>query len=61
MSEFAITGKNMKSEIATPKNLTAPGIDGIQNFWRKKFEPVQKASRKAFTDLHVDTAMIPER
>ena len=34
------------------------GIDGIQNFWWKKFKPAQKALRKAFADLYVDTAMI---
>ena len=60
VSEFAITDENMKKEVAKRKNWTAPGIDGIQNFWWKKFEPAQKALRKAFTDLYMDTAMIPE-
>ena len=32
VSEFAITDKNIKKEIAKRKILTAPGIDGIQNF-----------------------------
>ena len=57
--EFVITNENMK-EIAKQKNWTALGIYGIQNFWRKKFESVQKALRKEFTDLYVDTTMIPE-
>ena len=60
MSRFTITDENMKKEIAKQKNWTAPGIDAIQNFRCKKFEPVQKALRKAFTGLYVDTAMIPE-
>ena len=50
----------MKKEVAKRKNWTAPGIDGILNFWWKKFEPAQKALMKAFTDLYVDTAMTPE-
>ena len=28
--------------------------------WWKKFELAQKALRKAFTELYMDTAMIPE-
>ena len=60
VSEFAITVENMKKEIVKRKNWTAPGIDGIQNFWWKKFEPTQKALRKSFRDLHVETVMIPE-
>ena len=50
----------MKKEIAKREDWTALGIDGIQKFWWKKFEPAQKALRKAFTDLYADTAMIPE-
>ena len=61
VSEFAITDENMNKEVAKRKNWAASGIDDIQNFWGKKFEPAQKALSKAFTDLHVDTAMIPER
>ena len=51
VSEFAITDKNMKEEIAKRENWTATGIDGIQNFWWKKFELAQKALRKAYTDM----------
>ena len=50
----------MKKEIAKRKNWIAAGIDGIQNSGWKKFEPAQKALSKAFTDLYVDTEMIPE-
>ena len=60
VSEFAITDENMKKEVAEQKNWRATGIDSIQNFWWKKFELVQKALRKAFTDLYMDTAMIPQ-
>ena len=60
VSNFSITDKNMKKEIAKRKTWTAPEIDGIQNFWWKKFKLAQKALRKAFTDLYVDSAMISE-
>ena len=50
----------MKKEIAKRKNWTILGIDGIQNFWWKKFKLAKKALRKVFTDLYVDTAIIPE-
>ena len=59
VSDFSLTDENMKKEIANRKNWTAPGIDGIPNFWWKKFEPAQKAFRKPFTDMYVDTAMYP--
>ena len=59
VSEFVITDENIKKEIAKRKNWIAPGIDGIQKFWWKKFEPAQKVSRKAFTRPYVDTAVIP--
>ena len=60
VSNFSITDKNMKKETAKRKTWTAPEIDGIQNFWWKKFKLAQKALRKAFTDLYVDAAMISE-
>ena len=60
VSELVVIYKNMKKEIAKRKNWTAPGIDGIQNFWWKKFELAQKALRKTFTDLYMDIVMIPE-
>ena len=60
VSEFAITDKNLKKEIAKWKNWTAPRIDDIPNFWWKKVELTQKVLRKAFTDLYIDTVMIPE-
>ena len=49
----------MKKEIANQKDWTTPEIDAIQKFWWKKFELAQKALRKAFADLHMDTAMVP--
>ena len=60
VSEFGITEDKLRKETSKRKNWTAPGVDGIQNFWWKKFIPVQKALAKVFTILYEDTAMIPE-
>ena len=42
------------------KNWTAPGIDGIQNYWWKKFTSAQEALAKSFMSLYQDTSRIPE-
>ena len=60
VSEFGITEEKLRKETSKRKNWTAPGVDGIQNFWWKKFIPAQKALAKVFTMLCKDTAMIPE-
>ena len=60
VSEFGITEDKLRKETSKRKNWTAPGVDGIQNFWWKKFIPVQKALAKVLTILYEDTAMIPE-
>ena len=36
--------------MAKRKGWKTPGIDEIQNYWWKKLEPAQKASRRAFTN-----------
>ena len=41
------------------KGWTAPGIDGIQNYWWKNFESAQRALTRAFTNLKDDTFIIP--
>ena len=60
VSQFEITEEKLRREASKRKNWTAPGIDGIQNFWWKKFIPTQKALAKAFTMIYEDTTMIPE-
>ena len=47
VSEFAITYQNKIKEVAKRKNWAASGIDDIQNFWGKKFEPAQKAFKES--------------
>ena len=46
--------KKVKKEVAKRKRWTAPGIDGIQNYWWKKLEPAQKVLTRAFTKIKED-------
>ena len=43
VKEFEITENGLISDIKKKKNWTAPGVNGIQNFWWKRFRPAQKA------------------
>ena len=43
VSEFGITEEKLRKETSKRKNWTAPGVDGIKNFWWKKFIPARKA------------------
>jgi len=52
--------EKIKKETSKRKNWTAPGIDGIQNYWWKKFTMAQKALVRIYTNLHRDTSGIPE-
>ena len=38
VQEFTITEKNFYDIVKKRKNWSAPGIDGIQNFWWKKLK-----------------------
>ena len=60
VSQFEITEEKLRKETSKRKNWTAPGIDGIQNYWWKKFTSAQKALAKSFTSLYQDTSRIPE-
>ena len=57
--DFEITEKIIKKEVSKRKNWTAPGVDGIQNFWWKRFEPVHKALTRAFKRIY-DERNIPD-
>ena len=39
VNEFDITFEKVKKEAAKRKGWTAPGLDGIQNYWWKNLEP----------------------
>ena len=59
VNDFTVTFDKVKKEIAKRTGWTAPGSDGIQNYWWKKFESAQKALTRAFTKLKEDNSMIP--
>ena len=60
VGQFEITEVRLKKEASKRKNWTAPGIDGIQNYWWKKLIPAQEALARVLNDVHVDTSKIPE-
>ena len=60
VSQFEITEEKLRKETSKRKNWTAPGIDGIQNYWWKKFTLAQKELAKSFMSLYQDTSRIPE-
>ena len=59
VNEFTITGNKVVAEIRKRKNWAAPGIDGIQNYWRKTFQTAHKAVTRAFERMKNDYDMIP--
>ena len=59
-SIFTITLDKIKKEVSKRKGWTAPGIDGIQNFWWKKFTATHSALARAFTKMLHDNNCIPE-
>ena len=60
VQEFEIENESLRKEIRKRKNSTAPGIDGIQNYWWKNFTPAQKALTKVYTLMKTDNNLIPE-
>ena len=58
VSQFKITEEKLRKETSKRKNWTSPGINGIQNYWWKKFTLAQKALAKSFTSLYQDTSRI---
>ena len=59
VKEFEITENGLISEIKKKKNWAAPGVDGIQNFWCKRFRPAQKALKKELEQIRDDNRLIP--
>ena len=59
VNEFTITENKAVAEIRKRKNWAAPGIDGIQNYWWKRFQTAQKALTRAFERMKNDYDMIP--
>ena len=47
VKEFDLTEEKLTEIIKKRKNWSSPGIDGIQNYWWKKFKPAQQALCRA--------------
>ena len=60
VNEFTITKDNVAIEIKKRKNWTAPGIDGIQNCWWKKFKSAQSTLTRAFVKMTNGNELIPD-
>ena len=58
VNEFTITENKVVAEIRKRKNWTARSIDGIQNYWWKRFQTAQKALTRAFERMKNDYDMI---
>ena len=54
-----MTFENLKKEVRKRKGWTAPGIEGIQNYWWKTFESARKALSRPFIKLTENNHMIP--
>ena len=65
VNEFTIMENKVVAKIRKRKNWTAPGIDGIQNYWWKRFQTAQKALTRAFermkNDYDYDTSLVANR
>ena len=48
VQEFTITEKKLHQTVKKRKNWSAPGIDGVQNFWWKKFRGTWSAILRCF-------------
>ena len=46
VKEFNITEETLEKETKKRKNWTAPGIDGIQNFWWKRLKPARRRLKR---------------
>ena len=59
VKKFNITVGTLEKETKKRKNWTAPGIDGIQNFWWKKLKPAITGLRRAFEQVKDKSNLIP--
>ena len=58
VDEFNITVKTLEKETKKRKNWAVPGIDGIQNFWRKKLAPARTELKGAFKQVKDNNDLI---
>ena len=59
VKEFNITVEIFEKETKKKKNWTAPGIDGIQNFYWKKLKPARRELRRAFEQVRDNNDLTP--
>ena len=59
VKEFNITVETLEKETQKRKNWTAPGIDGIQNFYWKKLKPARRELRRAFEQVRDNNDLTP--
>ena len=60
VKEFDVTEEKLIEVIKKRKNWSSPGIDGIQNYWWKRFKTAQQALCKALRKLKEDHSLIPD-
>ena len=60
VEELTITEEKLYKTIIKRNNWSAPGIDGIQNFWWKKLRGTWKAMVKSFKKWIEQPEIIPE-
>ena len=58
INEFGIDTAKLMKEISKRKSWTAPGIDGVQNFWWKNLVAAQKTLLLAFKRIISHNSMI---
>ena len=60
VEHFIIKEEVLSSTAKKNKNWASPGIDGIQNYWWKKFESAQRALARAYGTVKEDNNMVPQ-
>ena len=60
VKEFDVTEEKLTEIIKKRKNWSSPGIDGIQNYWWKKFKPAQQALCRALRRIKENHSLIPD-
>lgn len=59
VKEFVVTREDLAKVVKRRKNWSAPGIDGIQNFWWKRFKEAWDALRRAMVRWKQEVDRIP--
>ncbi|KAF4531352.1 hypothetical protein B566_EDAN017258 [Ephemera danica] len=60
MPDVSISLEDVRASIKKTKNWTAPGIDGIHNFWWKYFKSTHDVLATRFNEALVEPSIIPK-